>query len=122
MLADRGNSPIDFNRFSKIKKHLKKGEIAQINRRHQAPPYEYHAQPIGPAPAPLPPQPNHPFARNLGIAGLGAGVGIAAYHYRKPLLKLGQKVINYAADKFHHLFNPTNETEATHQINNRAAF
>ena len=88
-----------FDRFENIKQNLKDGEVAVIN---QLPPQN----------ALVPYQPQHHYLRNaLLVGGLGAGIG-AMYHYRKPLMKLGQKAYNYASDKFHNLYHPTNETAA----------
>ena len=89
--VDRKTSPIPFERYDQIMKHLKDGEYVAA---HQ-----------------FPVQPRHHFLINgLVLGGLGAGIG-AMYHYRQPLMKLGEKAYNYAVDKFHNLFaNPTNET------------
>lgn len=64
-------------------------------------PFDIQPQPIG-----------HPFLRRAGLVGLGAGLGYLGYKYR-PLTKLGQKLVNYTSDKFHHLFNPPNITNQT---------
>ena len=118
MRREKAYSPIPDKRFGEIMKHLKDGEYATVHRRNDRQGEEFHAQPIGPQPRPQ--QVGHPFLRNLGLVGLGAGLGALGYRYHEPILKLGQKVINYTTDKFHHLFNPPNNT--TTQINNRAAF
>ena len=94
---ERGTSPIPFNQYDNIITGLNDGQYAVVN---QLPPQnavnQYQA-------------PNH-LMRNLGIiGGLGAGIG-ALYRYRQPLMKLGQKAINYVSDKFHNLYKPTNET------------
>ena len=90
--VSKGTSPIPFKRYDQIMKHLKDGEFVSA---HQ-----------------FPVQPQHHYLRNaLLVGGLGAGIG-AMYHYRKPLMKLGQKAYNYASDKFHNLYHPTNETAA----------
>ena len=100
MRRDRGTSPMPFDRFNRMKIYIEPGENVRI------------------IPQPQPPAFGHirPWLRNLGLIGLGA----LGYRYYKPILKLGQKAINYASDKFHHLFTPTNET--TEQLGNRAAF
>ena len=120
MRRERSYSPIPNARFEQIMKQLKDGEYATIHRRGERPPDEVFAQPIGPQPAP-PQNVGHPFLRNLGLVGLGAGLGGVLTYYRKPLMKLGKKVINYPIDKFHQWIHPTNET-ATPQIGNRQAF
>ena len=56
---------------------------------------------------------HNPYVRALGLVGLG----IAGYHYRNTIKKLGQKAINYTSDKFHHLFNTVNETNSTQSQN-----
>ena len=85
----RGTSPITPDQFNNILANLNNGQYAVI---HQMPPV--NNQP--------PPPPSH-LMRNLGIiGGLGAGIG-ALYRYRQPLMKLGQKAINYVSDKFHNL-------------------
>ena len=62
---------------------------------------------------PPPITPQHHYLRNaLFGAGLAGGLG-AMYRYRQPLLKLGQRVINYGLDKFHNLFGSTNSTNST---------
>ena len=98
--VSRGTSPVPFEKYDAIKAGLNDGQYAVVN---QLPPHNAlnQYQP-----------PNH-FLRNLGIiGGLGAGIG-AAMRYRQPLMKLGQKAINYVSDKFHNLYNPTNETAIT---------
>ena len=90
-VVDRETSPMPFERFDKVKGSLNPGEYAVV---HQNAPYV---------------PPTHHLRNALLLGGLGAGIG-AAYHYRAPLMKLGQKVINYATDKFHNLFTPTNTT------------
>ena len=60
---------------------------------------------------------HNPYVRALGLVGIGAALGAAGYHYRQPFLKLGQKFLNYSVDKFHHLFNPVNETNSTQSQN-----
>lgn len=58
-------------------------------------------------------QPQHHYFRNaLMLGGLGAGLG-AMYHFRNPIMKLGQKAVNYATDKFHNLFSSTKTTNET---------
>ena len=91
--VQRGTTPIDFERFDGLKNQLKDNEFMVLNR--------------------FQPPPQHHYLRNalIGGAGLGAGLG-ALYHYREPLMKLGQRAINYATDKFHNLF-PSNNTTHT---------
>lgn len=89
-IVDRETSPMPFERFDKVKASLNPGEYTVVHR--NGPPYV---------------PPTHHLRNALLLGGLGAGIG-AAYHYRAPLMKLGQKVVNYATDKFHHLFTPTN--------------
>ena len=112
--ADRGQSPVPFDRYDRIRQNLNHGEIAMIRRQDQQPPNEFFVNPI---------QQGHPFLRNLALVGLGAGIGALGYHYHKPLVKLGQRFINYGLDKFHNLFQPNNSTATTQQqIGNREAF
>jgi len=96
--VNRELSPVPFDRYENIQHNLLDGEYAVI---HQAPPHN----------ALVPYQPQRHYLRNaLMLAGLGAGIG-AAYRYRQPLLKLGQKAYNNALDKFHNLFpNSSNST------------
>ena len=99
----RSLSPIPFDRYQNIQQNLRDGEYAVI---HQAPPHN--------ALVPYQP-PQHHYLRNALIGGVGLGAGIGAmYHYREPLMKLGQRAFNYARDKFHNLFQPSNNT-ATNQ-------
>ena len=102
---ERGTSPMPFERYDKLANVLDPGENVMIIP--QAQPQVF--------------RPLQPFLRNLGLVGLGAGLGIAGYHYRHPLMKLGQKALHYTIDKFHNLFAPINETNTT-QTNNRVAF
>ena len=111
--VDRGQSPVPFDRYDRIRQNLNNGEVAMIRRQDQ-PPNNLFINPI---------QQGHPFLRNLGLVGLGAGIGVLGYRYHRPAMKLGQKFINYATDKFHHLFQPNNSTATTQQqIGNREAF
>lgn len=114
MRRERAYSPMPFNRYDVIKNNLVDGETATIHRINEHQPEEFYARPIGPQ------QNNNPWLRNIGLVGLGAGLGALGYRYHKPMMKLGKKAINYAMDKFHHLFTPTNETIP--QIENRQAF
>ena len=116
MRANRGVSPIPTHRFNRVKRHLAPGEMVEIRQRNEVAPEEFFVNPLGPNNR----QNNHPYLRNIGLVGLGAGLGIVGYHYHKPLMKLGQKVINYGLDKFHHLF-PSNNSTST-QIGNREGF
>ena len=90
----REASPIPFKQYDKIMKHLNDGEYATI-----------HKFPLN-----VQPRKSHKLRNALLLAGLGAGIG-AMYHYRKPLMKLGQRAYNYASDKFHNLFNNPNSTD-----------
>ena len=93
--ASRGTTPINFERFDKLKTNLADDEYMVLNR----------------IPPPIPPQ--HHYLRNALIgAGFAGGLG-TMYRYRQPLLKLGQRVINYGLDKFHNLFASTNSTNST---------
>ena len=51
------------------------------------------------------------------LGGLGAGLG-AIYHFRNPIMKLGQKAISYATDKFHNLFSSTQSANKTATLPN----
>ena len=93
----RGTSPIDFGHYDRIKEGLSNGQFAVVN---QLPPQN--------ALAPYQP-PTYHLRNALLLGGLGAGIG-AMYRYRTPLLKLGQKAVNYVSDKFHNLYKPTNES------------
>ena len=96
-------SPIPFDRYQNIQQNLRDGEYAVI---HQAPPHN--------ALVPYQP-PQHHYLRNALIGGVGLGLtGAAIYRYRKPLMKLGQRVYNYGLDKFHNLFGST--TNSTSDI------
>ena len=118
--ANRGVSPISVDNYGKIRNQLKPGERAYIQRQNEIVD-EFFVNPIGPQPRP---QNNHPILRNMGLVGLGAGIGALGYRYHKPLMKLGAKVINYGVDKFHHLFQSNNSTDtnSSEPIGNRAAF
>ena len=95
--AQRGTTPIDFDRFDKLKANLADNEYMVLNR----------------IPPPNPAQ--HHYFRNALIGlGLGAGAGLG-YRFRQPLLKLGQQAYNYGLDKFHNLFGSTNNSTATNQ-------
>lgn len=123
MRVNRGVSPISFHRYNRIKNHLAPGEIVEVRQRNEVAPEEFFANPLGPN---IRPPNNHPILRNMGLVGLGAGIGALGYRYHKPLMKLGQKVFNYGLDKFHHLFQSNNSTDTdsstTTQIGNRAGF
>ena len=97
--TNRGTSPMPFDRYDILRGGLNDGEVAVVN---QLPPYETLTPYI---------PPTHHLRNALMIGGLGAGIG-AMYHYRTPLMKLGQKAYNYVSDKFHNLYKPTNETLA----------
>ena len=105
---ERGTSPMPFEKYDRLADILNDGENVMMIP--QAQPPGFH--------------PFRPFIRNLGLVGLGAGLGIAGYHFRHPLKKLGQKALNYGLDKFHYLFTPNNETNSSTsaQIANRAGF
>ena len=105
----RGTSPINTEQFGNIRNLLNDNQRIQLmpqNNGEIAPPGF---------------RPNHPWLHNLGLVGLGGGLA-ALYGYRRPLMKMGQKFINYATDKFHHLFHTTNSTNSSQPIGNRAAF
>ena len=92
----REASPIPEKQYQQIMKHLNDGQYATIHN------FPLHVQP----------RQTHRLRNALLLAGLGASLG-AMYHYRQPLMKLGQRAYNYASDKFHNLFaNPSNETAA----------
>ena len=96
---NRDTSPMPFERYDKIRAGLNPGEYVVMNK--------YQAQ------NPVAPPAQHHFFRNaMLLGGLGAGIG-ALYRYCQPLMKLGQKAINYVSDKFHNLYKPTNETAIT---------
>ncbi len=98
--VDRGLSPIPFDRFEAVKAGLNNGEYAIVNK-------------MPPQNALKPYQPQHHYFRNaLLLGGLGAGLG-AMYRFRNPIMKLGQKAINYASDKFHNLFSSTKAANET---------
>ena len=103
--VNRGYSPIPFDRYEVIKSGLKPGEYVVMN---QLPPQN--------ALAPYQP-PHHYFRNALMLGGLGAGLG-AIYHFRNPIMKLGQKAINYATDKFHNLFSSTQSANKTATLPN----
>ena len=94
--ASRGTTPIDFDKYEKMRNHLADNEYMVMHRIQPPNPVQHH---------------NFRNALiGLGLAGAGAA---AAYHFRKPLLKLGQKAYNYGLDKFHNLFGSTNSTNPT---------
>ena len=101
--AHRGTTPIDFDRFDKLRDNLGDNEYMVLNRI-------------------LPPNPaQHHYFRNA-LIGLGLGLGGGAmYRYRNALMRLGQKAHNYGLDKFHNLFNLTNKTVNTIPINDHDA-
>ena len=101
----RGTSPIPIDRYNNIRQNMGDNDKFMI------------IQPQVPGE----PVPRgffqNPYVRAVGLVGLGAGLGALGYH-RAALKKLGQKVINYSTDKFHHLFRSNNETNTT-QTQNR---
>lgn len=125
----REASPLPLDEFGNIRKHM--GNYKYVILGPQLPPNQIPEQQnqlqiqnqeqfdIQPQPA------GHPFLRRAGLIGLGAGLGYLGYKYR-PLTKLGQKLVNYTSDKFHHLFNPINETNtnssSSNQTVNRGVF
>lgn len=94
---ERGTSPMPFDKYDQVLNALNNRE--NIVLIPQVQPQRIRHIP--------------PFLRNLGLVGLGAGLGIAGYHLRHPLMKLGQKALNYTTDKFHRLFAPVNETNSS---------
>ena len=90
--ASREASPIPVAQYNQLMKALKPGQYVVIQN--------------------LPGnQPQHHLMRNLlTIGGIGGGLA-GLYHYRQPIMKLGQRVINYTTDKFHNLFQSNNTTE-----------
>ena len=100
--VQRETTPIDFDRFEKLKNSLNDDEYMVLNR--------------------IPPNLHqHHYLRNALIGlGLGAGAG-ALYRFRQPLLKLGQQAYNYGLDKFHNLFGSTNKTVSALPINDHDA-
>ena len=88
---DRSTSPMNVKQLKNIMGNLNNGQYTTL-----------HQLPADNRPINL----RHYLRRALmgGLAGLG---GYAAYHFRQPLMKLGQATYNYALDKFHNLY-PSN--------------
>ena len=95
---NRETSPMPFERYDKIRAGMNPGEYVVMNKYQTQNPVAHPA--------------NYFFRNAMLLGGLDAGIG-ALYRYRQPLMKLGQKAINYVSDKFHNLYKPTNETAIT---------
>ena len=130
----REASPVPVGEYENIRKHMGNYKYVILGPPlppNQIPEQQNQLQIQNQDGIDIQPQPaGHPFLRRAGLIGLGAGLGYLGYKYR-PLTKLGQKLVNYTSDKFHHLFNPINETNTTdltnssnssNQTTNRASF
>ena len=119
----REASPVPVGEYENIRKHMGNYKYVKLGPplppNEQPPPNQFQIQ--NQEPLNIQPQPaGHPFLRRAGLVGLGAGLGILGLKYR-PLTKLGQKLVNYTSDKFHHLFNPPNETNTTDLTNSSSS-
>ena len=116
----REASPVPVGEYENIRKHMGNYKYVKLGpplppNQQLPPPNQLQIQ--NQEPLNIQPQPaGHPFLRRAGLIGLGAGLGILGLKYR-PLTKLGQKLVNYTNDKFHHLFNPINETNTINSTN-----
>jgi len=115
----RESSPVPPDGYEKLRKNM--GNYKYVILGPPLPPNEQPEQQNQDGIEIQPQQPaGHPFLRRAGLVGLGAGLGYLGFKYR-PLTKLGQKLVNYTSDKFHHLFNPPNETNTTDLTNSSSS-
>ena len=95
----RGSSPISKDKYDNIKQYLEPNEYVSIHKFGNRPQTTNH------------------FRRNLGRIVLGTlGLG-ALYAFRNPIMRLGKAAINYGFDKFHNLFQSTNQTDSQNEHN-----